>query len=169
MLLLFGHHSRVGSEACSHREHASSCIQVPPKRSGGGSVAYISSVGGLVHQIGVPNPAYTAAKFVVRRLIKAAAVQFGPQRARVNSVHPGGVLPPMLRDTLPAATLEGPEAGRPAAAHGRPAGGLPIQGDRGECLRRPTAELTDSSGQRPEVERRHDNDSASPHTTQPKG
>ncbi|MGI5328396.1 SDR family oxidoreductase [Actinomadura nitritigenes] len=75
-------------------------------KAGGGSIVNISSVAGLVHQIDVPNPAYTAANFAVRRLTKAAAVQFGSQRVRVNSVHPGGVLTPMLRDTVPAAALK---------------------------------------------------------------
>lgn len=74
--------------------------------AGGGSIVNISSVAGMVHQIDVPNPAYTAAKFAVRGLTKAAAVQFGPQRIRVNSVHPGGVLTPMLKNTVPAEALE---------------------------------------------------------------
>jgi 3alpha(or 20beta)-hydroxysteroid dehydrogenase len=73
--------------------------------AGGGSIVNISSVAGLVHQIDVPNPAYTAAKFAVRGLTKAAAVQFGPQKIRVNSVHPGGVLTPMLRDTVSAENI----------------------------------------------------------------
>lgn len=67
---------------------------------GGGSIVNISSVAGFVHQIDVPNPAYTAAKFAVRGLTKAAAVQFGPEGVRVNSVHPGGVLTPMLKSTV---------------------------------------------------------------------
>ncbi|KAA9157328.1 glucose 1-dehydrogenase [Amycolatopsis acidicola] len=74
--------------------------------AGGGSVVNISSVAGFVHQIDVPNPAYTAAKFAVRGLTKAAAVQFGPQKVRVNSVHPGGVLTPMLRDTVPQEAID---------------------------------------------------------------
>ncbi|MFF5075420.1 glucose 1-dehydrogenase [Actinoplanes sp. NPDC000266] len=68
--------------------------------AGGGSIVNISSVAGFVHQINVPNPAYTAAKFAVRGLTKAAAVQYGPRGIRVNSVHPGGVLTPMLAGTL---------------------------------------------------------------------
>lgn len=69
--------------------------------AGAGSIVNISSVAGFVHQINVPNPAYTAAKFAVRGMTKAAAVQFGPHGIRVNSVHPGGVLTPMLRNTVP--------------------------------------------------------------------
>jgi 3alpha(or 20beta)-hydroxysteroid dehydrogenase len=75
-------------------------------KAGGGAIVNISSVAGLVHQIDVPNPAYTAAKFAVRGLTKAAAVQFGPKGIRVNSVHPGGVLTPMLKNTVPAEALE---------------------------------------------------------------
>lgn len=74
--------------------------------AGGGSIVNISSVAGFVHQINVPNPAYTAAKFAVRGLTKAGAVQFGPQGVRVNSVHPGGVLTPMLRATVPQEAID---------------------------------------------------------------
>lgn len=68
--------------------------------AGGGSIVNISSVAGLVHQRDVPNAAYTAAKFAVRGLTKAAAVQYGPQGVRVNAVLPGGVLTPMLRSSV---------------------------------------------------------------------
>ncbi len=74
--------------------------------AGGGSIVNISSVAGFVHQVNVPNPAYTAAKFAVRGLTKAAAVQYGPQGIRVNSVHPGGVLTPMLANTVPAEAIK---------------------------------------------------------------
>jgi 3alpha(or 20beta)-hydroxysteroid dehydrogenase len=74
--------------------------------AGGGSIVNISSVAGFVHQADVPNPAYTAAKFAVRGLTKAAAVQYGPHRIRVNSVHPGGVLTPMLRDSVPPEAID---------------------------------------------------------------
>lgn len=74
--------------------------------AGGGSIVNISSVAGFVHQVDVPNVAYTAAKFAVRGLTKAAAVLYGPQGVRVNSVHPGGVLTPMLRDTVPQEAID---------------------------------------------------------------
>lgn len=74
--------------------------------AGGGSIVNISSVAGFVHQINVPNPAYTAAKFAVRGLTKAAAVQYGAQRVRVNSVHPGGVLTPMLNATVSRESID---------------------------------------------------------------
>lgn len=89
--------------------------------AGGGSIVNISSVAGFVHQINVPNPAYTAAKFAVRGLTKAAAVQFGPQRVRVNSVHPGGVLTPMLRDTVPQEAIDALTADVPLRRMAEPA------------------------------------------------
>lgn len=81
--------------------------------AGGGSIVNVSSVAGMVHQVDVPNPAYTAAKFAVRGLTKAAAVQFGPQGVRVNSVHPGGVLTPMLKETVPPDAIEAIASGVP--------------------------------------------------------
>jgi len=74
--------------------------------AGGGSIVNISSVAGFVHQINVPNPAYTAAKFAVRGLTKAAAVLYGDRNIRVNSVHPGGVLTPMLIETVPQEAID---------------------------------------------------------------
>lgn len=85
--------------------------------AGGGSIVNISSIAGFVHQIDVPNPAYTAAKFAVRGLTKAAAVQFGPNKVRVNSVHPGGILTPMLVANMPADA----GAGLPLRRFGEPA------------------------------------------------
>jgi NAD(P)-dependent dehydrogenase (short-subunit alcohol dehydrogenase family) len=41
------------------------------------------------------HPAYHASKAAVRLYTKAAACRYGPDRIRVNSVHPG-FLPPML-------------------------------------------------------------------------
>jgi 3alpha(or 20beta)-hydroxysteroid dehydrogenase len=74
--------------------------------AGGGAIVNISSVAGFVHQIDVPNPAYTTAKFAVRGLTKAAAVLYGPQKIRVNSIHPGGVLTDMLKDTVPQEAID---------------------------------------------------------------
>ena len=56
------------------------------KNSGGGAIVNISSIAGLV---GRPWSAYTASKGAVRLLTKSIAVQYGPDRIRCNSVHPG--------------------------------------------------------------------------------
>lgn len=59
----------------------------PMRRAGGGSIINISSVQGMV---GAPHLlAYTASKFAIRGMTKAAALELGPQNIRVNSIHPG--------------------------------------------------------------------------------
>jgi 3alpha(or 20beta)-hydroxysteroid dehydrogenase len=63
----------------------------------GGSIVNISSVNGLVGGAGMS--AYSASKFGVRGLTKSAALELGPRRIRVNSVHPGGVATPMVGRT----------------------------------------------------------------------
>jgi len=60
---------------------------------GGGSIINISSIAGLTGSSGAG--AYTASKGAVRMLSKAAAVDFGGQNIRVNSVHPGFISTPM--------------------------------------------------------------------------
>ena len=56
-------------------------------RAGGGAIINISSTAGLR---GYPAlPGYTAAKFGVRGLTKAVALDLGKHGIRVNSVHPG--------------------------------------------------------------------------------
>ncbi|MFT5175894.1 MAG: NAD(P)-dependent dehydrogenase (short-subunit alcohol dehydrogenase family) [Gammaproteobacteria bacterium] len=64
-------------------------------RAGGGSIVNISSICGLVGSHG--NAAYHASKGAVRILSKAAAVQYGPEGVRVNSVHPGFIDTAMTR------------------------------------------------------------------------
>jgi len=70
------------------------------ERAGGGSIVNISSSAGLT---GLPEVgAYVASKWGVRGLTKTAAMELGPKGIRVNSVHPGGIDTPMIRD--PATT-----------------------------------------------------------------
>ncbi len=58
-------------------------------KSGGGAIVNISSISGMW---GTPYAAaYTASKWAIRGLTKAAAVELGRNGIRVNSVHPGGV------------------------------------------------------------------------------
>lgn len=61
--------------------------------AGGGSVINISSICGIVGSHG--NAAYHASKGAVRIFSKAAAIQYGPDGIRVNSIHPGFVDTPM--------------------------------------------------------------------------
>jgi 3alpha(or 20beta)-hydroxysteroid dehydrogenase len=71
---------------------------LPAMRTRGrGSIVNISSVAGLkgCNSLG----AYSASKFAVRGLTKAAALEFGLHRIRVNSIHPGPVDTPMSNPT----------------------------------------------------------------------
>jgi 3alpha(or 20beta)-hydroxysteroid dehydrogenase len=72
----------------------------------GGSIVNISSVAGFVHKRNVPNPAYTTGKFAVGGPTKVSAVQYGDRSIRVNPVHPGEVLTPMLASSLPQPVLD---------------------------------------------------------------
>jgi 3alpha(or 20beta)-hydroxysteroid dehydrogenase len=68
------------------------------RRAGGGSIVNISSIEGLVgtHFCG----SYTASKFAVRGLTKVAAIEYGQEGIRVNSVHPGGIDTPMTQAVM---------------------------------------------------------------------
>src|SRR5215467_14532281 len=63
------------------------------RRVGGGSIINISSICGIVGSHA--NAAYHASKGAVRIFSKAAAIQYAPDKIRVNSVHPGFVDTPM--------------------------------------------------------------------------
>jgi NAD(P)-dependent dehydrogenase (short-subunit alcohol dehydrogenase family) len=58
------------------------------RAAGGGSIVNISSVSGNIGQTRI-HIGYNAAKGAVRIMSKSAAVQFGKDRVRVNTVHPG--------------------------------------------------------------------------------
>jgi len=65
-------------------------------RAGKGSIVNISSISGMVANYGAPNVAYVASKFAIRGLTKAAAMEYGRNNIRVNSVHPGFTMTPMM-------------------------------------------------------------------------
>ncbi len=73
------------------------------RRRGGGSIINISSIYGIVGSAG--SAAYHGTKGAVRLLTKAAAVQYAPEKIRVNSVHPGVILTPMV-DIVPREQLQ---------------------------------------------------------------
>jgi len=65
-------------------------------RAGGGSIVNVSSIDGLA---GVANMAsYSASKFAVTGLTRSAALELGPKGIRVNSIHPGVIETPMVRE-----------------------------------------------------------------------
>jgi cyclopentanol dehydrogenase len=73
------------------------------RRRGGGSIINISSIYGIIGSAG--SAAYHGTKGAVRLLTKAAAVQYAPDKIRVNSVHPGVILTPMV-DVVPREELQ---------------------------------------------------------------
>ena len=68
----------------------------PMAAAGGGSIINLSSVAGLKATSGFS--AYTASKWGVRGLTKAAAVELGSDGIRVNSIHPGAIDTDMIKD-----------------------------------------------------------------------
>lgn len=68
------------------------------QKAGGGSLINISSIGGIVGMAG--SSPYTAAKGALRSLSKSAAVEYGKDKIRVNSVHPGIIETPMTSDSF---------------------------------------------------------------------
>lgn len=72
-------------------------------RAGGGAIVNMSSILGLVGN--ATSPAYAAAKHGVTGLTRSAALAYGAQGVRINSIHPGYILTPLL-DQMDAATLE---------------------------------------------------------------
>jgi 3alpha(or 20beta)-hydroxysteroid dehydrogenase len=83
------------------------------RAAGGGAIVNISSTAGLMGYTGLAG--YTASKWGVRGLTKAAALDLGPE-IRVNSVHPGPIRTPMtagLAEDL-VSTQRIPRYGEPA-------------------------------------------------------
>jgi NAD(P)-dependent dehydrogenase (short-subunit alcohol dehydrogenase family) len=68
------------------------------QQAGGGSIVNMSSVSGIIGQEFV-HMGYNGAKGAIRLMTKSAAVQYGKDGIRVNSVHPG-LMPPMRTSVL---------------------------------------------------------------------
>lgn len=66
------------------------------KRAGGGSIINVSSTAGVVGM--VDNFAYTASKWAVRGMTKAAALELAPYGIRVNTIAPGEVNTSMIAE-----------------------------------------------------------------------
>ncbi|CAM3202852.1 glucose 1-dehydrogenase [Nocardioides dubius] len=65
------------------------------RENGGGSIINASSIEGLAGMASCAG--YTATKFAIRGMTKAAALELGPKGIRVNSVHPGMIDTGMTR------------------------------------------------------------------------
>jgi NAD(P)-dependent dehydrogenase (short-subunit alcohol dehydrogenase family) len=70
-----------------------------PLMTDGGSVVVVGSVAALTGHYPV---AYTASKWALRGLAKAACLELGPRGIRVNTVHPGYIETPMTAAAAPA-------------------------------------------------------------------
>jgi 3alpha(or 20beta)-hydroxysteroid dehydrogenase len=93
---LFERHTRVNQLGC----FLGMKTVVPlMEQSGGGSIANISSVAGLRGSPGAL--AYSATKWALRGMTKAAAIDLAPRKIRVNSVHPGPIDTEMLNVRTP--------------------------------------------------------------------
>ncbi|MGA9521715.1 MAG: glucose 1-dehydrogenase [Myxococcaceae bacterium] len=66
------------------------------QKAGGGAIVNISSTAGMLSVVGSPNLAYVGSKFASRGMTKHVALQYGPDKIRVNSVHPGYIKTPMM-------------------------------------------------------------------------
>ncbi|GAA5054571.1 3alpha(or 20beta)-hydroxysteroid dehydrogenase [Thermocatellispora tengchongensis] len=77
----------------------------PMKAAGGGAIVNISSVEGFIGAEGLS--AYSASKFAVRGVTKAAARELARFGIRVNSVHPGAINTPMVAAPELAAEIDG--------------------------------------------------------------
>jgi 3alpha(or 20beta)-hydroxysteroid dehydrogenase len=64
--------------------------------------------------------AYAASKWAVRGMTKVAAIEFGADRIRVNSVHPGFIASPMIEQQNPAQYRSRNAADIPLARSGTP-------------------------------------------------
>ena len=98
---LFERHMRVNQLGCFLGMKA---VVPAMERSGGGSIVNISSVAGLR---GSPGAfAYSATKWALRGMTKAAAADLAIKKIRVNSIHPGPIDTDMLKVRTPEQNAE---------------------------------------------------------------
>jgi 3alpha(or 20beta)-hydroxysteroid dehydrogenase len=72
---------------------------VVPLMSGGGSIVNVSSLAGLVGYHGI---GYTASKWALRGISRAASMELGPRGIRVNTICPGFIETPMTASAPPS-------------------------------------------------------------------
>jgi 3alpha(or 20beta)-hydroxysteroid dehydrogenase len=93
---LFDRHMRVNQLGCFLGMKS---VVPLMEQSGGGSIVNISSVAGLRGSPGAI--AYSATKWALRGMTKAAAIDLAPRKIRVNSVHPGPIDTEMIKVSPP--------------------------------------------------------------------
>ncbi len=98
---LFERHMRINQLGCFLGMKA---VVPLMEQSGGGSIVNISSVAGLRGSPGAI--AYSATKWALRGMTKAAAVDLAPRKIRVNSIHPGPIDTDMLKVRTPEQNRE---------------------------------------------------------------
>jgi len=98
---LFERHMRINQLGCFLGMKA-----VVPllEQSGGGSIVNISSTAGLRGSPGAI--AYSATKWALRGMTKAAAIDLAPRKIRVNSIHPGPIDTEMLKVRTPEENVQ---------------------------------------------------------------
>ena len=77
----------------------------PMREAGGGCIVNVSSTAGYEGYAGLSG--YVSSKFAVRGITKVAALELAPYNIRVNSVHPGQIDTPMVRDPRIGGSPEG--------------------------------------------------------------
>ncbi len=98
---LFERHMRINQLGCFLGMKA---VVPLMEQSGGGSIVNISSVAGLRGSPGAI--AYSATKWALRGMTKAAAVDLAMRKIRVNSIHPGPIDTDMLKVRTPDQNAE---------------------------------------------------------------
>ena len=98
---LFERHMRVNQLGCFLGMKA---VVPLMEQSGGGSIVNISSVAGLRGSPGAI--AYSATKWALRGMTKAAAIDLAARKIRVNSIHPGPIDTDMLKVRTPEQNRE---------------------------------------------------------------